>query len=119
MGVVSTNPCDASSACTRSFTEALLKQSESGDGDFCDALTKRSDGDLAICEVDIRNSKFEPVIAKCKTNLVARLKNIVAKRNYGLKIHADVYSTEDIGLNFKLESHNTYKYEEERSKKTK
>lgn len=100
--IVATNPCDASSACTNSFTKALLRQAQSGDNEVCEALLKRGDGDLAICEGDIRNEKFQPILKACKNQLISRLKDIANRRNRGLKFHADIYSSEKIGLGFTL-----------------
>lgn len=100
--MVSTNPCDASAACSKSFSDALVKFKNDGSDEFCDELMKRKDGDLAICEVEIRNPKYENLILSCKNNIMNRLDQLVAKRNEGLRIHADVFSTKEIGLGFKL-----------------
>ncbi len=88
---ISNNPCAASVACTAAFNEAKLKiNSEDGldHTEFCDELLTRSDVDLAICEVDIRNEKFAVVIKSCKSTLTERLDRIVKQRNEGLSIQA-------------------------------
>lgn len=102
--IVSTNPCSSATACSNAFVNALSKFSTDGKSDFCDELVVRKDSDLAVCEVQIRSSKFADLISSCKSDLTAKLDNIVAARNAGLKVYANVNSTEPLGLGFKLES---------------
>ena len=88
---VSSNPCAASSACTMAFGEAQLKMGQPGESEnteFCGELLKREDSDLAICEVDIRNEKFQKVIASCKAPLLERLAKISKMRNVGVDLQA-------------------------------
>ncbi|MFZ3228599.1 MAG: polysaccharide deacetylase family protein [Pseudobdellovibrio sp.] len=99
---ISSDPCSASSACTKAFNAELIKFEKSNSDEFCNELVKRSDGDLAICEVDIRNTKFSSLLVNCKSNLTKRMDQIVVNRNQGLQVHANVFSNEDIGLGFKL-----------------
>lgn len=102
--IVSTNPCDAATACSNAFVNAMYKFKEDGKSDFCEELTVRKDSDLAVCEVQIRNPKFAVLISSCKSQLTSKLEAIVSARNVGLKVHANVNSTEPLGLGFKLES---------------
>lgn len=92
---ISNNPCAASSACTNAFSEAQKKLAEPGQNnntEFCNELLKREDADLAICEVDIRNEKFQNVIASCKSSLMQRLAKISKDRNMGIHLQAEFAS---------------------------
>lgn len=102
--IVSTNPCESASACSDAFTIALNKYKDAQDPEFCNELVTRKDSDLAVCEVQIRNPKFETLISSCRKQLMSRLDKVVELRNQGLQIHADVYSNEKLGLGFKIPS---------------
>lgn len=96
---ISTNPCAASSACSIAFSEALQKINQPGESkntEFCDELLKREDSDLAICEVDIRNEKFQKVLASCKEPLLERLAKISKLRNVGVELQAGFTSEAEL-----------------------
>lgn len=98
---ISSNPCAASSACSEAFDEALLKKQQVGNTDnneFCNELLKREDGDLAICEVSIRDVKYQELISVCKSDLMQRLEKLSVMRNSGLQIQANFTETSLVGL---------------------
>ncbi len=98
---ISTNPCAASSACSEAFDQALKKKQQVGNSEtneFCNELLKREDGDLAICEVSIRDEKYQDLISECNPSLMQRLEKISVLRNTGLELQANFTGASELDI---------------------
>lgn len=81
---ISQDPCSASFACTAAFDTAESEFKNQPSQSFCTELLARSDGDIAICEVDIRNPKYTRLLSGCQDQIENRLRQISFLRNVGM-----------------------------------
>jgi len=102
--IVSTNPCSSMDACKQSFAQALGRFKQNGKTDFCDELVQRPIGDIATCEVQIRDSNYAELLRSCQQTIDQRLAQLEKERNEGLKLHADVESNRPMDLGFTIPS---------------
>lgn len=75
------NESEGRESCEIVFKNALVYYKPD---ELCAALLKRSNAELSLCENQIANSQYRNVIAKCKTDLDKKLKEVQEERNVGL-----------------------------------
>lgn len=84
----------AEDACRKVFISEQKKEKPEST-ELCEALLKRTDAELSICEDEITDRRFSSLVASCKSQLLVRLDQIKIDRNDGLDVEKD-------GLNFKI-----------------
>lgn len=76
-----TSALEGDNTCQAVFDKARLKQDEN---ELCQALIKRTDAELFLCENQITDIENKNLIASCRSQLNQRLAEVQMKRNEGL-----------------------------------
>lgn len=84
----------AEDACRKVFISEQ-KKAKLDSEELCEALLKRTDAELSICEDEITDVHFSSLIKSCKADLLVRIEDIKKDRNDGL-------DTDKISLSIKI-----------------
>lgn len=82
--IAATNEEEGSNTCEQVFENAKAKY-YTGNA-LCEELNKRTDAELFLCEEQIKDTKYQELIANCKGTLKEKIAELEVKRNEGLEV---------------------------------
>lgn len=92
---------EGGNTCSVVFENALAKH-YSGDS-LCDELKNRTDAELFLCEDQIKDEKYQALIAKCKNTLKDKITELEVQRNEGLEVKEENLSTVQEKIPFQIQ----------------